>query len=164
VSVTLFTVSAGSTRIGRSLAIELGRGGHRVVATARAFETLKDLPVALRLALDVTDQASVDAAVPAAVSRFGRIDTLVKNAGFAMRAAVEEIDEGVAKMVIVHVGSAVGRFTFPVNGAYAASKHALVALSDTMRLELCPFGVGVAIVKPGTIDTSFITSFMTTSC
>lgn len=175
-------ITGCSTGIGRCLARELGLAGHRVIATARNPQTLRDLPAALRLALDVTNQASIDAALNEATRQLGPLDVLVNNAGFAMRAAVEEIDEDLAKQMfdvnlwgvlrmskavlpgmrerragrIIHVGSVVGHFTFPVNGAYAASKHALVALTDAMRLELRPYGIAVSLVEPGRIDTNFM--------
>jgi NAD(P)-dependent dehydrogenase (short-subunit alcohol dehydrogenase family) len=177
-------ISGCSSGIGRDLAAHLARAGHTVVASARNPASLADLPVALRLALDVTDQASVDAAVQSVVERFGCIDVLVNNAGHSVRAAVEETDEALAKAMfevnvwgllrltkavlpqlrrqgrgrIVHIGSVVGRFTYPLNGAYAASKHAVEALADAQRVELRGTGIEVVLVEPGTINTGFMES------
>lgn len=177
-------ITGCSTGVGRDLAGRLAGSGYTVVATARKPEAIADLPVALRLALDVTDQRSVDEAVAAVIARFGRIDVLVNNAGYSIRSAVEELDEASAKAMfdanvwglvrmtkavlplmrerkagrIVHVGSVVGKFTWPINGAYSASKHAVEALSDAMRLELKSFGIPVVLVEPGTIDSAFMRS------
>ena len=57
---------------------------------------------------------------------------------------------------IIHVGSVVGKFVFPLNGAYSASKHAVEALSDAMRIELKSFGIPVVLIEPGTIRTRFM--------
>src|SRR4029079_7743476 len=78
-------VTGCSSGIGRAIAMQLSGEGHRVVATARNAETLADLPVARRLALDVREQASVDAAIAEA----GEIDVLINNAGLAMWGPLE---------------------------------------------------------------------------
>src|SRR5882724_3977399 len=78
-------ITGASRGIGRAAAVELARRGHRVVATARDPRALDGLDVDQRLSLDVTDQASVDAAVVQA----GEVDVLVSNAGVIFRAAVE---------------------------------------------------------------------------
>ena len=80
-------ITGASRGIGRAIAVEFARRGHRVVATARDPRTLDDLPVAERLALDVTDDASVAAAIHAA----GDVDVLISNAGVIFHAAVEAI-------------------------------------------------------------------------
>src|SRR5271157_2482929 len=80
-------ITGGNRGIGRAIATEFARRGHRVVATARDPRTLADLHVSERLALDVTDDASVNAAIAAA----GDIDILVANAGAIFYAAVEAI-------------------------------------------------------------------------
>jgi len=181
---TVVLISGCSTGVGRDLAQTLSERGYAVVATARKLDSLAGLPAAMTLALDVTDQKSVDDAVAAVLARFGRIDVLVNNAGYSVRSAVEEMNETLAREMfdvnvwgllrmtkaviphmrerkagrIVHVGSVVGKFTWPVNGGYSASKHAVEALSDAMRLELKSFGISVALVEPGTIDTKFMKS------
>ena len=181
---TIVLITGCSTGVGRDLAGRLAGRGYTVIATARKPETIADLPVAMRLALDVTNQNSVDDTLAAVIARFGRIDVLVNNAGHSIRSAVEELDETLAKEMfdvnvwglvrmtkavlpgmrerrsgrIVHEGSVVGKFTWPVNGAYSASKHAVEALSDAMRLELKSFNIPVVLVEPGTIDTAFMRS------
>ena len=78
-------ITGCSSGIGRALAVELGARGHDVIATARRLETLADLQVGKRLQLDVTD----DASVAAAVARAGAIDVLVNNAGVGFWGPVE---------------------------------------------------------------------------
>ena len=171
-------ITGCSTGIGRATAIELGKRGYEVVATARRPETLDDLDVAQRLALDVTSDASVAAAVNAA----GEIDVLVNNAGIGVDGAVEHVslDEaqrmfdtnfwGAARMVqavapgmrarergaIVNVTSLAGRAVGPLNGYYSASKWALEALSEAMDLELGHWGIRVIVIEPGYIDTPML--------
>ncbi|MBN2526701.1 MAG: SDR family oxidoreductase [Deltaproteobacteria bacterium] len=177
-------ITGCSTGIGRNLAQTLFARGYRVVATARRLETIKDIPAALHLELDVTKQASVDAAISQTLTRLGRIDYLVNNAGHSVRAAIEDMDEKPAREMfdvnlwglirvtravlphmrkrkagrIIHVGSVVGKFTMPINGAYSASKHAVEAIANAMRVELKPFNIQVVLIEPGTINTQFMSS------
>jgi NAD(P)-dependent dehydrogenase (short-subunit alcohol dehydrogenase family) len=166
-------VTGAARAIGRATAIECARRGHEVVATARDDRLLEDLDVAKRLALDVTDIASVRAAVNAA----GELDAVVNNAALsgagpledfpmdrlqlimdtntygALRVAQELIpawrERGAG--VIVNVSSVQGRVSTPLEGAYAASKYALEALSETLHYELAHFGIRIVIVEPGYI-------------
>ncbi|HEX8993039.1 MAG TPA: SDR family oxidoreductase [Anaerolineales bacterium] len=174
-------ITGCSTGIGRDLAERLTRSGYTVVATARKVETLDRLQAALKLSLDVTQPESVREAVACAVERFGHIDVLVNNAGYAVRGAVEEVPVeqaqqmfdanvfGVMRMVqavlphmrrqrsgrIINISSIVGRLVTPVNGTYSATKFAVEALSDALRLELAPFGIQVVVIEPGSIKTRF---------
>ena len=174
-------ITGCSTGIGWDLAERLSGAGYTVAATARNAETLADLPAALKLSLDVTQPVSVSEAVARTLREFGRIDILVNNAGYALRGAVEEIPVeqvqqmfdvnvfGVLRMIqavaphmraqragrIINISSLAGKLFTPVNGTYTATKFALEALSDTLRLELAPFGVQVILVEPGAIKTSF---------
>ena len=174
-------ITGCSTGVGRATAEALAAAGYAVAATARRPETLDGIGAAMTLALDVTDTASIEAAVGAVLQRYGRIDALVNNAGYALRGAVEEVDVeavgrlldvnvlGIIRMVqavapamrrqgsgrIVNVGSLAGKLGGPANGAYAATKHAGEALSDALRWELTPFGIRVVLVQPGAIRTSF---------
>lgn len=176
-------ITGCSSGIGHDLARRLARAGvgYTVIATARQPETLADLQVPLKLPLDVTDKASVGSAVEEVVRRFGRIDVLVNNAGYAVRGAVEEIAEeqvrdmfdvnvyGVMRMLravlpqmrrqgagrIINISSLAGKLAVPANGAYSASKFAVEALSDALRLEVAPFGIQVVLIEPGSIKTHF---------
>jgi NAD(P)-dependent dehydrogenase (short-subunit alcohol dehydrogenase family) len=174
-------ITGCSTGIGNDLGRKLAQSGYTVVATARSVETLVNLPCALKLPLDVTQQRSINQAVDCALQRFGCIDVLVNNAGYAVRGAVEEVPVekaqqmfdanvfGVMRMIqavlphmrqqksgrIINISSVVGKLVTPANGTYSATKFALEAISDALRLELAPFGIQVVVVEPGSIKTQF---------
>ena len=175
--MTRALITGCSTGIGRATAVELMKRGHEVVATARRPEVLDDLDVTARLALDVTSDASVAAAVAAA----GEIDILVNNAGIGVGGPVECVPIasaqamfdtnvwGAARMVqavapgcaiargaIVNVTSLAGRAVGPLNGYYSASKWALEALSEAMDSELRHWGIRVIVIEPGFIDTPML--------
>jgi NAD(P)-dependent dehydrogenase (short-subunit alcohol dehydrogenase family) len=133
------------------------------------------------LALDVTDEASMQAAVEAVEGEQGAIGALVNNAGYSQSGAVETVSMedlrrqfetnvfGLVRMCqlvlpgmrdrgdgrIVNMSSMGGNFTFPGGGAYHASKYAVEAISDALRFEVAGFGVGVTVIQPGTIRTEF---------
>lgn len=174
-------ITGCSTGIGRDLAQRLSQAGYTVVATARRPDTLGDLQAVLKLPLDVTQPDSISQAVELTLRRFGRIDVLVNNAGFAVRGALEEIPDeqiqqvfdvnvhGAIRMVravaphmrrqkagrIINISSISGKLSTPTNGPYSATKFALEALSDALRLELAPFGIQVVLIEPGSIKTEF---------
>ena len=177
-------ITGCSTGIGRDLAQRLRHPNYTVVATARNVRTLDGLDVDLKLALDVTQPESIHQAVDGVIGRFGRIDVLVNNAGYAVRGAVEEVPVelaqqmfdanvfGVMRMIqavvphmrrqksgrIINLSSVSGKLVTPANGTYSATKFALEALSDALRPELAPFGIQVVLVEPGSIKTQFHTT------
>lgn len=168
-------VTGASRGIGRALVAELVGRGLEVIATARRADDLAGLPAVARLPLDVTSDASVAAAVEAA----GRVDVLVNNAGISIGASVEDIPADVALAMfdtnvvgplrlikaflpsmreegsgtVVNVSSVGGQVAFPLNGANAASKHALEALSETLAMEVRRFGIRVLVVQLGAVAT-----------
>jgi len=176
-------ITGCSSGIGRALAEEFARQGHQVIATARRVETLASLQAQGMhvLPLDVTDDASIAAAVTQALEEAGRIDMLINNAGFGLMGPVVELASddlrrqlntnvvGPVAMaralvpgmvaqgggVIVNVGSVSGILSTPFAGAYCASKAALHALSDAMRVELAPLNVKVITLQPGGIVSRF---------
>lgn len=176
-------ITGCSSGIGAATALRLARKGHDVFATARRPETLTELADAgcRTLALDVTDEASMTAAVDEVLADAGRIDGLVNNAGYSQSGAVESLDLddvrrqfetnvfGLLRLTqlvlpamraqhsgrIVNIGSMGGRLTFPGGGAYHASKYAVEALSDALRFEVAGFGVQVVLIEPGLITTRF---------
>jgi NAD(P)-dependent dehydrogenase (short-subunit alcohol dehydrogenase family) len=173
-------VTGCSSGIGRAAAERLHRRGWTVYATARRPDTLDGLPMR-KLALDVTDEDSMRAAVAAIEDEHGAVGALVNNAGYSLSGAIEEtpLDDvrrqfetnvfGLVRLTqlvlpgmrragrgrIVNVSSMGGRLTFPGGGYYHATKHAVEALSDAMRYELEGFGIDVVVVQPGLIRTQF---------
>ena len=182
----IWLITGSSSGFGRTLAEAALAAGDRVVATARRPETLDDLVAGapervLAVALDVTDQEQIDAAVAAARSHFGRIDVLVNNAGHGSVGAVEELDDGELRALmdtmffgavaltravlpvmraqgggaIVQMSSMGGQVTMPGFGAYCSAKFALEAMSESLAAEVAPFGIRVLIVEPGAFRTAF---------
>ena len=183
----VWLVTGASAGFGRELVEYLLAQGARVVATARKVEGLKELETrypktALVVAMDVTEQRQVEAAVRAAVKAFGRVDVLVNNAGYGMVGAVEESAEGeyrpmfetnvfglikVTQAVlpqmrkqgvghIVNLSSIGGLVATPGFGLYNATKFAVEGLSEALAQELKPLGIGVTIVEPGPFRTKFL--------
>ncbi len=176
-------ITGCSTGIGRATAARLAGAGHTVYATARRPETLDRLAEAgcRTLALDVSDEASMRAAVDAVIAAHGAVAVLVNNAGYSQSGAVETVSPeslrrqfetnvfGLVRMCqlvlpgmrergggrIVNVSSMGANFTFPGGGVYHGTKYAVEALSDALRFEVAGFGVGVTIVQPGLIRTEF---------
>jgi NAD(P)-dependent dehydrogenase (short-subunit alcohol dehydrogenase family) len=178
-------ITGASSGFGRSLAEEALARGERVVATARDVGALAALIAraperALALRLDVTRPAELEAALAAALDRFGAIDVLVNNAGFSIIGALEETPEEELRATmelmffgavaatravlphmrarragaIVQITSVGGLITAPGFGAYCAAKHALEAVSESLAAELAPHGVRVLIVEPGAFRTA----------
>ena len=180
---TAALVTGCSSGIGRAIAVSLHEAGYAVYATARRPDVIADLAAAgmVTVALDVTDEASMVAAVARVVADNGAVGVLVNNAGYALQGTVEETSLeavrlqfetnvfGLVRLTqlvlpgmraqgwgrVVNIGSMGGRFTFPGGGFYHASKHAVEAISDALRLEVAPFGVRVSLVQPGTVRSGF---------
>ena len=176
-------ITGCSTGIGRACAERLARSGHTVYATARRLESIEDLAAAgcRTLALDVTDEGSMKAAVERVEAEQGAVGALVNNAGYSQSGAIETLSMddlrrqfetnvfGLVRMAqlvlpgmrragwgrIVNMSSMGGNFTFPGGGAYHASKYAVEAISDALRFEVKGFGVGVTVIQPGAIRTEF---------
>jgi NAD(P)-dependent dehydrogenase (short-subunit alcohol dehydrogenase family) len=168
-------VTGASSGIGASCALRLARAGWRVFGGVRddaAAERLREAGIE-PLELDVTDPGQI----AAAVARVGpSLDGLVNNAGIAIAAPLElvpvdelrhQLDVNVVAQVavtqallpalreargrVVLMGSIGGRSALPFLGPYAASKHALEAVADALRVELRPWGISVSIVEPASI-------------
>jgi len=176
-------ISGCSSGIGAATAEALALAGHTVYATARQTETLADLEAlgCRPLALDVTSEDSMIAAVKAVEAEHGHVGTLINNAGYGEYGPIEETDLervrtmfetnvfGLARLTqlvlpamrrsrsgrIVNIGSMGGRITFPVGGFYHATKYAVEAISDALRVEVKPFGIDVILVEPGLVRTNF---------
>lgn len=178
-------ITGCSTGIGRATAQLLAEKGWRVFASARRLETVNGLASdhITPLRLDVTDEASMAAAVQDVLAKAGHIDALVNNAGYAEigpleEATLEDIRRqfetntfGALRMAqlvlptmraqgsgrIINVSTMGGRVVIPFVGLYNSSKFALEAMSDALRMETRPFGVRVILVEPGGTRTNFNT-------
>jgi NAD(P)-dependent dehydrogenase (short-subunit alcohol dehydrogenase family) len=167
-------------------AVERTPRRHRFASMRHSEAILRDAVKAAGVslevvALDVTDRASVNAAVAGVVARGGRLDVLVNNAGVGIHGPIEEVDDDEVARVfdtnvfgllrvtraavpqmrsqgngtVVNVGSLAGKVSAPFGGVYSASKHAVEAISDSLHFELHPFGVRVVLVEPGGFETRF---------
>lgn len=183
-------VTGASAGIGEATARMLAAGGASVVLVARRQERLDQLKKqiedpktpALAIAADVTSPEDRQRIVQSTMSRFGRIDALVNNAGYGQRGPIEIVPIeairqnfetnlfsliGLTQLVIpimreqgggriVNVSSVAGRIARPLSSVYDSTKHALEAISDGLRGELAPFGIKVIIIEPGFITTEFL--------
>ncbi|UQX88851.1 oxidoreductase [Jatrophihabitans telluris] len=174
-------VTGCSSGIGAATAARLAAAGHIVYASARQPDTLAALTVGgcRPLALDVTSEESMTGAVDRVLAEQGRIDVLVNNAGYGQYGPIEQIPIeqvrqqfetnvfGLVRLTqlvlpgmrqrrhgrIVNVSSMGGRTTLPGGGIYHASKYAVEAVSNALRLEVRPFGVQVVLIEPGVVRT-----------
>jgi NAD(P)-dependent dehydrogenase (short-subunit alcohol dehydrogenase family) len=177
-------VTGCTSGFGRALVNAVRSRGERVVATARRPSALADLvgEDVLTLELDVTREDQIDAALDAAVERFGRVDVLVNNAGIGFVGALEEMSLADLREVmetmffgpaaltravvprmraqgsgaIVQISSMGGQVTAPGYSAYCAAKFALEGLSEAVAAEVAPLGVRVLIVEPGSFRTGLL--------
>jgi NAD(P)-dependent dehydrogenase (short-subunit alcohol dehydrogenase family) len=181
---TSVLITGASSGIGRATVLRLTvRPEFTVYATARDPGTLIDLAgtEARLLALDVTDEKSMEAAVRVVEEETGSVGVLVNNAGYGEYGTIEEanLDRvrrqfetnvfGLARMVqlvlpgmrkagqgrVINMSSMGGRVVFPGGGHYHASKYAVEGLTDALRFEVAPFGIKVTLVEPGLIRTGF---------
>ena len=178
-------VTGASSGIGEATARRLRAAGFTTYAVARRVDRMAGLAEegVHTFAMDVTDDASMVAGIHRIVAENGRIDVLVNNAGYGSYGAVEDvpIDEarrqfevnvfGLARLVqlvvphmreqksgrIINISSIGGKFYEPLGAWYHATKFAVEGFSDSLRLELAPFGIHVVIVEPGPIITEWNT-------
>lgn len=164
-------VTGAARAIGAATVIELAARGHEVLASARDVGKLEELPAVAKLSLDVTDAESVTEAI----ARAGDLDGVVNNAAVSGEGPVEAFPIDVLRDmfetnvfgalrvmqavlprwrqrgsgVLVNVSSIQGRVSTPLESAYAATKHALEAVSEALHVEVGHFGIRVAIIEPG---------------
>src|SRR3954452_19817938 len=176
-------ITGCSSGIGRATAEHLAQRGYTVYATARKLDAIRDLEArgCRLLALDVTDDDSMTAAVEAVEREQGAGGVLVNNAGYSQSGAVESIPmDAVRKQFetnvfglvrlcqlvlpamraqgfgrIINISSMGGRLVFPGGGYYHATKFAVEALSEALRFEVKGFGIDVVLIEPGLIKTDF---------
>jgi short-subunit dehydrogenase len=183
VSAPVVLITGCSSGIGRALALAFHARGCRVWATARRVDSLQELAQAgLRTAaLDVCDSAAIATLRQHIEAQDGAVDILVNNAGYGQMGPLLDLDAAALRAqletnvvalhavtcafapamvarrhgLIVQLGSVSGVLVTPFAGAYCASKSAVHALSDALRMELAPFGVRVMTVQPGAIRSDF---------
>lgn len=177
-------ITGASTGIGLETAKLFQTKNWKVAATMRSpekAESLQKIADIECMHLDVTDVASIRTAIAATIEKFGRIDAVVNNAGFAVvgpfeAATPEQIEQQMQTNVygvmnvcreilpifreqksgtIINVASMGGRLTFPLYSIYHASKWALEGFSEGLVYELKEFGIRVKIIEPGPIKTDF---------
>ena len=174
-------ITGCSSGIGRAAAISLNDAGFPVYATARNSEALADLAGRgiHTLALDVTDETSMTRAVAAVEDAEGWTGVLINNAGYGLYGPVEQqpMSEvrrqfetnvfGPVRLIqlvlpgmrgrgrgrILNVSSMGGRATLPGGAFYHASKYAIEAISDALRMEVAEFGIDVVLIEPGPVNT-----------
>lgn len=174
-------VTGASSGIGQATALALHADGYTVYGGARRLSHMKILKEAgiHTIQLDVTDNGSI----AKALSAIGRVDVLINNAGYGSYGAIEDVPMseahrqmdvnifGLARLcqlvipdmrqrrqgAIVNISSIGGKFGEPFGGWYHATKYAVEGLSDSLRLELKPFGIKVIVIEPGLIKTEWAT-------
>jgi short-subunit dehydrogenase len=173
-------VTGASSGLGHAIAKALTAKNHRVFGSARApradasdgFTTL---------ALDVTQDESVAACIAEIIRAAGRIDAVVNNAGFGIAGAIEDTTSAEALSqfetnffgthrvcravlphlraqragLIINMSSLAGRISLPYQGFYSATKFAIEAYTEALRMEVRPFGIAVSMIEPGDFATSF---------
>jgi NAD(P)-dependent dehydrogenase (short-subunit alcohol dehydrogenase family) len=176
-------VTGASSGMGKDFALRLISAGYAVYGAARRVERMKDIEAAggTALSMDVTDDATVVAAIDRIIAERGRIDVLINNAGYGQFGALEDVPIevgrrqmevnliGAARVTqlclphmrarkfgkIFNISSTGGKVATPLGGWYHASKFALEGYSDSLRNEVRPFGIDVAVIEPGGIETEW---------
>jgi NAD(P)-dependent dehydrogenase (short-subunit alcohol dehydrogenase family) len=182
-SVKVALVTGGSSGIGEATALKLHELGYTTYAAARRAQRMEHLTRAgiRTLTMDVTDEESTESGVKRIIATEGRIDVLVNGAGYGSYGALEDVPLsearrqfevnlfGAARLTqlvlphmraqrsatIINITSMGGKIYTPLGGWYHATKFALEALSDCLRLEVQPFGIDVVVIEPGGIQTEW---------
>jgi NAD(P)-dependent dehydrogenase (short-subunit alcohol dehydrogenase family) len=185
-TVPVWFITGCSSGFGRELTKVVLARGWRAVVTARDPRLVEALVAGhegqtLKLALDVTDRAAVEAAVASATAAFGRIDVLVNNAGIGYFAAIEEGEDAAVRRMfeinvfgltrvtqavlpvlrrqrsghIVNFSSIGGLVAYPALGFYNATKFAVEGLSEALAKEVAPLGIKVLLVEPSGFRTDW---------
>ena len=178
-------ITGASRGIGAEIAKAVLAAGNQLIATARRktdLHAFESNPNVLTLSLDITDEAQVQAAVAAALKRFGQIDVLVNNAGFGILGGVEETSAEEVERVyrtnvfgllnvtravlpsmrqrrsghIINLSSIGGYRSTPGWGIYSSTKFAVEGITEALHDELAPLGIHATVVEPGYFRTNFL--------
>ncbi|AVK64342.1 short-chain dehydrogenase/reductase [Lactobacillus sp. CBA3606] len=176
-------ITGASSGIGKATALKLQAQGNIVYGAARRIEKMTDLAASgvHVLKLDVTEEATLVAAVKTIKTEQGRLDILINNAGYGSYGALEDVSLaegeyqfkvnvfGVMRLIqlvlpmmraqhagrIINVSSIGGKIYQPLSAWYMGTKHAIEGMSDALRMEVAPFGIQVSIIEPGGIKTEW---------
>jgi NAD(P)-dependent dehydrogenase (short-subunit alcohol dehydrogenase family) len=182
-SAKVALVTGASSGIGKATALKLKALGFTVYAAARRTDRMLSLHSAgiHVLAMDVTDDGSMSQGVAEIITRSGRLDVLVNNAGYGSYGSIEEVPLSEARAqfdvnvfgavrltqlvlphmrgqhagTIVNITSMGGKIHTPLGAWYHGTKFALEAISDCLRMEVEPFGINVVVIEPGGIKTEW---------
>jgi short-subunit dehydrogenase len=184
-SMKTAVVTGASSGIGSETAKRLAGKGFAVIAAARRLDRLEELKSQFAsivpMQVDLSVAEDVERFCHALSSLREPVSILVNNAGYSIRGAIEDVAPEAARRVfqvnvfslirvtqaclpamrkarrgrIINVSSMVGKFPFPMSGVYAATKHAVEALTDALRMEVRPFGIRVVAIRPGFTSTEF---------
>lgn len=178
-------VTGASSGIGRETAIRLAEKGYHVIGAARRMDRLEELAQQFErirpMQVDLSDPKDTEQFCGKLSELEKPISVLVNNAGYSIRGALEDVSMEAARRIfevnlfslirvtqsclpgmrrqrngtIVNLSSLVGKLTFPMSAIYAATKYAVEAISDGLRMDLRPFGIRVIAIRPGVIATEF---------
>lgn len=176
-------VTGASSGIGKAIAQELAAKKYFVFGTSRkaSFPTTVSAERVNMLPLDVTEDASIAACMDFVHAHSDGVDVLVNNSGYGLAGAIEETSIAEAKQqldtnfmgmvrmaravlpemrasgrgMIINVGSVAGQISIPYQAFYSASKAAVEAYSEALKMEVEPFGVKVFLLQPGDFHTGF---------
>ena len=174
-------ITGASSGFGKAIAEALAARGDRVYWTTRRAVPVAASAQVRMLTMDVDDPATVDAAVARMITEAGRIDALINNAGFGIAGAIEDTSDAeahaqfetnffglhrVCRAVlpqmrrqnsgrVINLSSLAGLVAVPYQAFYCASKHAIEAYTEALRMEMKPFGIHVSMIEPGDFATSF---------
>ena len=178
-------VTGASSGIGRETALMLAEKGFEVIAAARRMDRLNELADRMEgitpMGVDLSDPDDTERFCQEVSGLSEPVSVLINNAGYSLRGVLEDVSIVAAKRmfevnvfalmqvtraclpgmrrrrggIVVNVSSMAGKFAFPGSGSYAATKHAVEAITDALRIEVRPFGIRVVAIRPGFIATEF---------
>ncbi|MBY7877696.1 SDR family oxidoreductase [Vibrio fluvialis] len=180
----LVVITGASSGIGEAIARRLSAEGHPLLLLARRVERLEalNLPNTLCARVDVTEQASFEAAIASAEAEFGPADALINNAGVMLLGQIDTQDASEWKRMfdvnvlgllngmqavlapmkarntgtIINISSIAGKKTFPDHAAYCGTKFAVHAISENVREEVAASNVRVTTIAPGAVETELV--------